>query len=47
MLKVGWWGYGNGGGCRNGRTYCAGARMWPQLIGCALAQEPGVSLILE
>ena len=23
-------------------AYYVGARTWPQLIGCALAQEPGV-----
>ena len=23
-------------------AYYVGARMWPQLIGCALTQEPGV-----
>ena len=28
-------------------TYYAGVRTWPQLIKCALAQEPGVSLILD
>ena len=47
MLDARLWDYGDDGGYRNGRMYYAGARTQPQLIGCALAQEPGLSLILD
>ena len=47
MLKVGCWGMGCWGmGCwgftGSVGAYNVGARTWPQLMGCALAQEPGV-----
>ena len=42
MLKVGCRGCGMLGVTGLVGAYYVGARMWPQLIGCALAQEPGV-----
>ena len=39
---MGSWGYGKSGVSGSAGVYNVGARMWPQLIGCALAQEPGV-----
>ena len=41
-LKAGCRGYGMSGVMGSAGAYDVGARMWPQLIGCALAQEPGV-----
>ena len=42
MLKAGCRGYGMLGVMGLVGAYNVGARTWPQLIGCALAQEPGV-----
>ena len=42
MLKVGCWGCRMSGVMGLVGAYYVGARMRPQLIGCALAQEPGV-----
>ena len=42
MLKVGCRGYGMSGVMGLVGAYDVGARTRPQLIGCALAQEPGV-----
>ena len=42
MLKAGCRGYGMSGVTGLAGVYDIGARMQPQLIGCALAQEPGV-----
>ena len=42
MLKVGCWGCRVSGVMGLAGAYYIGARMRPQLIGCALAQEPGV-----
>ena len=42
MLKVGGRGYRRLGVTGSAGAYDVGARTWPQLIGCALAQEPGV-----
>ena len=42
MLRVGCWGYGMSGFTGSAGAYNVGARMRPQLIGCALTQEPGV-----
>ena len=39
---MGCWGYGMSGVMGSAGAYNVGARMWPQLIGCALAQELGV-----
>ena len=41
-LKAGNWGYRRLGVTGSAGAYNVGARTWPQLIGCALAQEPGV-----
>ena len=41
-LKAGCWGCGRSGVTGLAGAYYVGARMRPQLIGCALAQEPGV-----
>ena len=41
MLKAEWQKYRMDGSYGMARVYYAGARMQPQLIGCALAQEPG------
>ena len=41
-LKVGCRGCRRSGVTGLAGAYYVGARMWPQLIGCALAQEPGV-----
>ena len=41
-LKAGSRGYGRSGVTGSAGAYNVGARMRPQLIGCALAQEPGV-----
>ena len=41
-LKTGCRGYGMSGVMGSVGAYNVGARMRPQLIGCALAQEPGV-----
>ena len=41
-LKVGGQGYGRSGVTGSVGAYNIGARTRPQLIGCALAQEPGV-----
>ena len=35
-------GYGMSGVTGLAGVYNVGARSWPQLMGCALAQEPGV-----
>ena len=40
-LKVEWQKYRMAGVMGMAGAYYAGARMQPQLIGCALAQEPG------
>ena len=42
MLKAGCQGCGRSGAMGSAGAYYIGARTWPQLIGCALAQEPGV-----
>ena len=42
MLKAGCRGYGMSGVMGLVGAYNVGARTWPQLIGCALTQEPGV-----
>ena len=42
MLKAGCWGYRMSGVTGSVGAYDIGARMRPQLIGCALTQEPGV-----
>ena len=42
MLKAGSRGYGKSGVTGSAGAYNVGARTRPQLIGCALAQEPGV-----
>ena len=42
MLKAGCWGCGRSGVTGLAGAYYVGARMWPQLIGCAFTQEPGV-----
>ena len=42
MLKAGCQGYGMLGVTGSAGAFNIGARMWPQLIGCALTQEPGV-----
>ena len=42
MLKTGYRGCGMSGVTGSAGAYYVGARTWPQLIGCALAQEPGV-----
>ena len=42
MLKAGSREYGRSGVMGLVGAYNVGARTWPQLIGCALAQEPGV-----
>ena len=42
MLKVGCQGCGRSGVMGSAGPYYVGARTWPQLIGCALAQELGV-----
>ena len=42
MLKAGSQGYGRSGVTGSAGGYNVGARTRPQLIGCALAQEPGV-----
>ena len=42
MLKAGYWGCGMSGVTGSAGVYYVGARTRPQLIGCALAQEPGV-----
>ena len=42
MLKAGCWGYGMLGVTGSVGACDVGARMRPQLIGCALAQELGV-----
>ena len=41
-LKAGCQGYRMSGVTGLAGAYDVGARTWPQLIGCALAQEPGV-----
>ena len=41
-LKAGGQGYGRSGVTGSAGAYNIGARTRPQLIGCALAQEPGV-----
>ena len=41
-LKAGSRGYGTLGVAGSAGAYDVGARTWPQLIGCALTQEPGV-----
>ena len=41
-LKAEGRGYGRSGVTGSAGAYNVGARTWPQLIGCALAQEPGV-----
>ena len=41
-LKAGSRGYGRSGVTGSAGVYNVGARTRPQLIGCALAQEPGV-----
>ena len=41
-LKVGGQGYRRSGVTGSAGAYNVGARTRPQLIGCALAQEPGV-----
>ena len=41
-LKAGCRGYGMSGVMGSAGAYNIGARTQPQLIGCALAQEPGV-----
>ena len=41
-LKAGSRGYGRSGVTGSAGAYNVGARTQPQLIGCALAQEPGV-----
>ena len=41
-LKAGGRGYGRSGVTGSAGAYNVGARTWPQLIGCVLAQEPGV-----
>ena len=41
-LKAGSRGYGRSGVTGSAGAYNVGARTRPQLIGCALAQEPGV-----
>ena len=42
MLKAGCRGCGRSGVTGLAGAYYIGARTWPQLIGCALAQELGV-----
>ena len=42
MLKAGYWGCGMSRVTGSAGAYYIGARTQPQLIGCALAQEPGV-----
>ena len=42
MLKAGYRGCSMLGVMGLAGAYYVGARTWPQLIGCALAQEPGV-----
>ena len=42
MLKAGSRGYGRSGVTGSAGAYNVGARTRPQLIGCALTQEPGV-----
>ena len=42
MLKAGCRGCRRSGVMGSAGAYYVGARTWPQLIGCALAQEPGV-----
>ena len=42
VLKAGCWGCGRLGVMGLVGAYYVGARTQPQLIGCALAQEPGV-----
>ena len=42
MLKTGCRGCGMSGVMGSAGAYYVGARTRPQLIGCALAQEPGV-----
>ena len=42
MLKVGCWRCGGLGVTGSVGVYYVGARMQPQLMGCALTQKPGV-----
>ena len=42
MLKAGCWRCRRSGVTGSVRVYYVGARTQPQLIGCALAQEPGI-----
>ena len=44
---TGWQSYRMAGVMGMVGAYYTGVRMWPQLMGCALAQEPKVSLFLD